>query len=80
MDDASKSPAHKVVCPLCEGKGQLPENVLIERLNEKDFFNKVKSYVTNFVGAELKSGDVSRQRESDHWNLTHFLWRRSPKE
>ena len=73
-------------CPLCEGCGELPKNILLERLSEKDLGAKVKSYLTTVVEAEEKEGfhDTAPGKPSRHdvnaWNLTHFLWRRSAKE
>lgn len=70
-------------CPLCEGRGELPENDLFERLAEKDLGRKLASYVANVADADEKAkatGKSDFQRHVDHWNCTHFLWRRSPKE
>jgi hypothetical protein len=75
----SRSPVHSktVCCPLCEGRGQLPEDVLVERLNEKDLANKIRTYLADFVDAEMaatspKAGGTSAEISN--------LWRRSPKE
>lgn len=77
-----KGPAmHK--CPLCEGRGELSENDLTERLSEKDLGRKLASYVGNVVVADENAkatGKTDFQRHVDAWNCTHFLWRRSPKE
>ena len=78
-------PLHK--CPLCEGRGELPEQELFDRLAEKDLGRKLASYVENFVHADesmaeqpVAAGQTEFQRHVDTWNCTHFLWRRSPKE
>ncbi len=79
MSSTSRSPVHSksVCCPLCEGSGQLPEDVLLERLSEKDFANKVKSYLANFVDAEAAS---TVPKPASRAMDTSNLWRRSPKE
>ncbi len=79
MSTTSRSPVHSnvVCCPLCEGRGQLPEDVLVDRLNEKDLANKIKSYLANFVDAEMASTATTMGSKAiDMSNL----WRRSPKE
>ena len=79
MSSTSRSPVHSnvVCCPLCEGRGQLPEDVLLERLSEKDLANKIKSYLANFVDAEMAvSAPTTGSKAID----TSNLWRRSPKE
>jgi len=73
-------------CPLCEGRGELPEKELFDRLSEKDFGRKVASYLHNFVepevGATAEPIEAGGEFHKDvaAWNCTHFLWRRSPKE
>ena len=78
----SNSGPNKVVkCPLCEGRGELPEEELCDRLEEKDLGHKLASYIGDVVHADEKeSGGSEFQRHVDTWNCTHFLWRRSPKE
>jgi hypothetical protein len=79
---------HLLKCPLCEGRGELPEKDLVDRLDEKDLGHKLASYVENFIVADEKAaeGDAARSAQPDFkqhvdvWNCTHFLWRRSPKE
>ncbi|MBZ5570029.1 MAG: hypothetical protein LAN64_19565 [Acidobacteriia bacterium] len=79
---------HLLKCPLCEGRGELPKQDLLERLNERDLGHKLASYVENFIVADEKAAepgaaDASQRDFKDHvnvWNCTHFLWRRSPKE
>jgi hypothetical protein len=79
MSSTSRSPVHSniVCCPLCEGRGQLPEDVLIDRLGEKDLANKIRSYLANFVDAEMA---VSTPTVGSKAIDTSNLWRRSPKE
>ena len=79
MSTTSRSPVHSnvVCCPLCEGRGQLPEDVLVDRLNEKDLANKIKSYLSNFVDAEMAATAPSIGNKAFD---TSNLWRRSPKE
>ncbi len=87
-DEAKGQKHHLLKCPLCEGRGELPEKELSERLAEKDLGPKLASYVGNFVAADEKESEVAAahtekpdfQRHVDVWNCTHFLWRRSPKE
>lgn len=76
MSTASRSPVHtrEISCPLCEGRGQLPEDVLVNRLSEKDLANKIKTYLVDFVDAE----EVSKPGR--HEINASNLWRRSPKE
>jgi hypothetical protein len=79
MSSTSRTPVHSnvVCCPLCEGRGQLPEDVLVDRLNEKDFANKIRSYLANFVDAEMAAtAPTPGSKALDMSNL----WRRSPKE
>ncbi len=81
MTDEKGPVLHK--CPLCEGRGELPENELLDRLAEKDLGRKLATYVGNIVEADEKAkaaGKTDFQRHVDAWNCTHFLWRRSPKE
>jgi len=87
MSDTGKSsPSEIVKCPLCEGRGEMEKQALYDRLQEKDFGRKVISFLTNVVEAE-RTSEVSSEtskpdfkHEVNTWNLTHFLWRRSPKE
>ncbi len=79
---------HLIKCPLCEGRGELPEKEMVDRLTEKDLGHKLASYVENFIVADekAKAGDADHAPQPDFkqhvdvWNYTHFLWRRSPKE
>ena len=80
-DKDSKKPVVK--CPLCEGRGELPENEMLSRLGEKDLGRKLATYVADIVEADENAkatGASDFQRRVDAWNCTHFLWRRSPKE
>ena len=79
MSSTYRPPVHSnvVCCPLCEGRGELPEDVLVDRLSEKDFANKVRSYLSNFVDAE--TADTAPTPGSKAIDATN-LWRRSPKE
>jgi hypothetical protein len=89
MSDQPKGQKFQLLkCPLCEGRGELPENEMLDRLNEKDLGHKLASYVENFIVADEKAAVPDSIRNSqpdfkqhvDVWNCTHFLWRRSPKE
>ncbi len=86
MSDTTKKSSEMLKCPLCEGCGELEKHVLLERLSEKDLGHKVQSYLSNIVEAESKeemhgvSTSDSGKHNVNSWNLTHFLWRRSPKE
>ncbi len=88
MSDQPIGKDHLLKCPLCEGRGELPEQDLFDRLAEKDLGRKLSSYVGNVIEADEKEheveaahrGDPEFQRHVDVWNCTHFLWRRSPKE
>jgi hypothetical protein len=85
MSDEPKGTVHHLLkCPLCEGRGELPDNELFDRLSETDLGHKLASYVGNVVVADEKAketpGKKEFQRHVDAWNCTHFLWRRSPKE
>jgi hypothetical protein len=79
MSTTSRSPVHSktVCCPLCEGRGHLPEDVLVERLNEKDLTTKIKTYLADFVDAEMAA--TSPKPGSTSVEISN-LWRRSPKE
>jgi hypothetical protein len=86
MSDTTKKSSEMLKCPLCEGCGELQKQVLLERLSEKDLGRKVESYLSNIVEADSKeemhgiaASDVAKH-DINNWNLTHFLWRRSPKE
>lgn len=86
MSDAAKKPAEILKCPLCEGRGEIEKDVLIDRLQEKDLGRKVQTYLSNIVAAEeseelhgVQPEEVAKHQVNS-WNLTHFLWRRSPKE
>ncbi|MGZ4787964.1 MAG: hypothetical protein ACXVZV_05080 [Terriglobales bacterium] len=86
MSDVPNKTAEILKCPLCEGRGELEKDILLERLQEKDLARKVQSYLSNIVEAECKEelhgvppSEVAKH-STDSWNLTHFLWRRSPKE
>ena len=89
MSDQPKGVKHHLLkCPLCEGRGELPQKEMLDRLSEKDLGRKLASYVNNFVMADDKEVEPQTkqtaqpdfQRHVDMWNCTHFLWRRSPKE
>lgn len=86
MSDSPRKPSEILQCPLCEGRGELEKEALLERLREKDFGKKVESYLSNIVEADrseelhgVPPEDASKHN-ANSWNLTHFLWRRSPKE
>ncbi len=85
MSDLPKKPNGDMMkCPLCEGRGELHKADLIERLSEKDLGNKVANFMS-IVEADQKesmSGVAPEEAKKNvtAWNLTHFLWRRSPKE
>jgi hypothetical protein len=78
--------AELLKCPLCEGRGELNKKTLLERLSEKDLGRKVESYLSNVVEADEKEelhgvpAEAASKHDARNWNLTHFLWRRSPKE
>lgn len=83
MSDQDKG-CEVLKCPLCEGRGELPKQLLLDRLSEKDLGRKVENFMS-IVDSEKKEalhGSYSdRPRDNvTAWNLTHFLWRRSPKE
>ncbi len=89
MTDQPKGPKyHMIKCPLCEGRGELPEKEMVDRLTEKDLGHKLASYVENFIvpDEQAKAGEAAQTAQPDFkqhvdvWNCTHFLWRRSPKE
>lgn len=85
MSDIPKQQAADMLkCPLCEGRGELHKAELIERLGEKDLARKVTNYLS-IVESEQKESvnpvaNVPGKENVTAWNLTHFLWRRSPKE
>lgn len=80
MSDAD--PKKAVKCPLCEGRGELLEEELADRLSEKDLGRKLATYLDEIVHADenAKTHANDFQQRVDAWNCTHFLWRRSPKE
>ncbi len=74
-----------IPCPFCEGRGQVSKQALFERLREKDLGRKIETYLRNVVDAEeceecVSDSNPNFKHDVTHWNLTHFLWRRSPKE
>lgn len=84
-------PCTVVKCPLCEGRGEMEDEVLLARLSERDVARKMAMFVENVVEAEAKTvtmdsdraktpADAQFQHDVANWNCTHFLWRRSPKE
>ena len=79
---SDSGPKKVVKCPLCEGRGELEEKDLFERLEEKDLGRKLASYIGDVVHADesAEAGATDFERRVDAWNCTHFLWRRSPKE
>jgi len=86
VSDPQKKPSEVLKCPFCEGRGEMEKNVLVERLREKDLGKKVETYLSHIVDAEASEelngappSEANRQ-PANTWNLTHFLWRRSPKE
>lgn len=84
----AKSKSDLIKCPLCEGRGELPQKQLLDRLHEKDLCRKMESYLADFVAPDVgtaappKDGgnEPSQKKDVETWNCTHFLWRRSPKE
>lgn len=76
MNDIPKT---NIRCPLCEGRGQMPKSELFERLREKDLAKKMETYLGCIVAADQNVTAESNEHVQS-WNLTHFLWRRSPKE
>jgi hypothetical protein len=86
MSESPNKSVNMLKCPLCEGRGELQTELLVERLSEKDLGRKVQSYLSDIVEAESKEDmrDVDASTVVKHdvksWNLTHFFWRRSPKE
>ncbi len=87
-DQPKGQQCHLIKCPLCEGRGELPEKEMVDRLTEKDLGHKLASYVENFIVADEKASEVEAlqtpqpdfKQHVDVWNCTHFMWRRSPKE
>ena len=83
-DAANKNGCEMMKCPLCEGRGELPKQQLLERLNEKDLGRKVENFMSIVESEEREalhgSSGQAVPRSVTTWNLTHFLWRRSPKE
>jgi hypothetical protein len=49
MPEQPKGLYHLLRCPLCEGRGELPQKDLLDRLDEKDLGHKLASYVENFI-------------------------------
>ena len=92
MSDQPKgSKYHLLKCPLCEGRGELPQKEMLDRLKETDLGHKLASYVENFIVADeqaaepaepesVKAGQPDFKQHVDVWNCTHFLWRHSAKE
>ena len=83
-DSKEKSCSDVLKCPLCEGRGELPKQLLMDRLSEKDLGRKVESFMS-IVDSEQKETlhgvtGTPPSKAVTSWNLTHFLWRRSPKE
>jgi hypothetical protein len=81
MSDSPPKATEKLQCPICEGRGEIERDELLARLSEKDLGRKVQTYLSDFVDAarkeELKGVSSEDKRM---WNLTHFSWRRSPKD
>ena len=73
-------------CPICEGCGEIEKEVLLERLREKDLGRKLEMYLSNIVAAEQSEElhgvppEAAAKHQPNAWNLTHFMWKRSPKE
>lgn len=86
MSDPQNKPSEVLKCPFCEGRGEIEKQVLLDRLREKDLGKKVETYLSNIVDAEATEqmhgvpAAEANQQPANTWNLTHFLWRRSPKE
>lgn len=85
MSDATKhDTADMLKCPLCEGRGELHKSDLLDRLSEKDLGRKVANYLSIVEADQNESlsgvPDAPAKTNVTAWNLTHFLWRRSPKE
>ncbi|HUN90042.1 MAG TPA: hypothetical protein VMU28_14685 [Terriglobales bacterium] len=85
MSDSPPKATEKLQCPICEGRGEIEKEELLARLGEKDLGRKVRTYLSDFVDAEckeeLKGGEPGEAKHTAKaWNLTHFLWQRSPKE
>ena len=89
MSDQPKGPKYQLLkCPLCEGRGELPQKEMLERLKETDLGHKLASYVENVIVADENAAEPGAahaaqpdfKQHVDVWNCTHFMWRRSPKE
>ena len=85
MSDSPPKATEKLQCPICEGRGEIERDELLARLTEKDLGRKVQTYLSDFVDAERKEelagvGSEQAKHDAKAWNLTHFSWRRSPKE
>ncbi len=86
MSDVPNKPAATLKCPLCDGRGEMEKEILLDRLREKDLARKVETYLRNFVAADANeelhdlSPEEAAKHKADSWNLTHFMWRRSAKE
>ncbi len=83
----SKSDSDLVKCPFCHGRGKLPQSELLNHLHDKDLLRKVEgpaappaSDVETLTPQKLDSKAPRRHRETELLNLTHFLWRRTPKD
>lgn len=85
MSDSPPKATEKLQCPICEGRGEIEREELLARLSEKDLGRKVQTYLSDFVDAECKeelkgASPAEGKHDPKAWNLTHFSWRRSPKE
>ena len=86
MSDTPKKAAEVVTCPICEGRGELEKEILLDRLREKDLGRKLETYLSNIVAAERSEelhgvpAEEAAKHQPTTWNLTHFMWKRSQKE
>ena len=84
MSDSPPKATEKLQCPICEGRGEIEKQELLARLSEKDLGRKVRTYLSDFMDAdykeEVKGAGDGEKHDARAWNLTHFSWRRSPKE
>ena len=55
---------HLLKCPLCEGRGELPQKEMLDRLKETDLGHKLASYVENFIVADEKAAEPESESVS----------------
>jgi hypothetical protein len=75
-----------VKCPLCEGKGELPPQSVVDQFSSPELRRRLDARIAEIAelcdpqGTQAGRKTLNFQKEVHTWNPASPIWRRSPKE